>query len=163
MMNSNEMSLRKLFLKSCEKNDLEKVRECLNQGVDVNTVSEDRQVFQRSPGLAIAAENNYPELLNLLLSQPGINVNLAWGWTPLMYACAAGHHEIVRRLLQVPGINILHEDSDGDTALHEAALQGHSECLEELAKVPGLDWNCRGGYCGSTPHSTVRGTLLWPR
>ena len=131
------MSLSKFFLNSCWTNDLEKVRECLDQGVDVNIVKELRSGEKKYSGLTIAAEKNYPELVDLLVSQPGIDVNLIPGYgTPLMYACYAGHHEIVRRLVQVPGINIGHKESDGRTALHYAANNGRSDCLKELAKVP---------------------------
>ena len=81
---------------------MEKVNYCIKLGVDVNTVSEDREWS----GLTIAAHKKFPHLLDLLLSQPGIDVNLTttesvtqkknWGnWTPLMFACAAGYHEIV--------------------------------------------------------------------
>ena len=127
------MSLSKRFLKSCEENNLEEVEECLNQGVDVNTVSEDGKLS----GLTIAAAHCNPQMLELLLSQPGIDVNLAttksntWmnslgNWTPLMVACRAyptWRHEIVRRLVQVPGINITHKDSYRNTALHLAASE----------------------------------------
>ena len=140
-----------LFLPACQNNDLDRVKAFLKGlNVNVNTLSEDGQWS----GVTIAAKQNYIELLDLLLCQPGVDANLPttesvskskkFGkWTPLMFACRAGHHKIVRRLVQVPGINITHKDSYGRTALHVAALKGHSDCLEELAKVPGLDWNCR--------------------
>ena len=92
-------SLKELFLEACQKNDLDRVKASLTLDVDVNTVSEDGQLS----GLTIAAWKNYPKLLDLLLSQPGIDVNLtttesvtggSWGnWTPLMFACYAGHHQ----------------------------------------------------------------------
>ena len=144
-----------LFIIFCKENDVEKVKCCIKLGVNVNTVSEDGNWS----GLTIAAHKSYTKLMDLLLSQPGIDVNLAtttehstWGkWTPLMNACYFGNHEIVGKLLsQVPDVNILYKDRNGDTALHLAARWGHSECLAELAKVPGLDWNCRG-YRGWTP------------
>ena len=143
--------LSERFLKYCEENNLDEVKKCLSQGMDVNTVSEDGHKWS---GLHFAAIKNYQKLLDLLLSQPGIDVNLptttADNWTPLMYICNEGHHEMVRRLVQVPGINILYKDVDGNTALHHAAEGGNSECLEELAKVPGLDWNCKNDE-GETP------------
>ena len=66
-----------------------------------------------------------------------------------MFACAAGHHEVVRRLVKVPGINLTQKDSIGWTALHLAAIHGRSDCLQELAKVVD-DWNCRS-FLGETP------------
>ena len=59
------------FLKYCQENNLRKVRESLSRGVDVNTVSENG----RWSGLTIAAHKNYPELLDILLSQPDIKIN----------------------------------------------------------------------------------------
>ena len=59
------------FLKYCRENNLAKVSDCLSRGVDVNTVSEDGHWT----ALTIAAYENYPELLDLLLEQPGIDVN----------------------------------------------------------------------------------------
>ena len=88
------MSLSDRFLKSCEENDLEDVKNCLDAGVDVNTVSEeDEEVFTATwSGLTIAAKQGYSDLLELLLSQPGIDVNIQTNhyhymcpdWTPLM-------------------------------------------------------------------------------
>ena len=149
------MSLRERFLNACWGSDLVNVKDCLEMGVDVNTVSE---IYGHAlSGLAVAAFKDYPELLDLLLSQPGINVNLptrhsfiSSEWTPLMFACQMGNHEIVRKLLQMPGIDILYKDEDGWTALHVAAHWGSSKCLEELAKIPGVNWNCKD-VDGQTP------------
>ena len=87
-----KMSLRERFLNACWDSDLVTVKDCLEMGVDVNTVSE---IYGHAlSGLAVAAFKDYPELLDLLLSQPGINVNLptrhsfiSSEWTPLMFAC----------------------------------------------------------------------------
>ena len=154
------MSLSDRFLKSCEENDLEDVKNCLDAGVDVNTVSEeDEEVFTATwSGLTIAAKQGYSDLLELLLSQPGIDVNIQTNhyhymcpdWTPLMFACHEGNHEILRKLLQVPGVNVNHMDGSRWTAQHEAAAWGHSECLKELAKMPGVEWNGVGPN-GRTP------------
>ena len=52
------------FIQHCLDNDLEKVKDCLSSGVDVNTVSEDG----RWSGLTIAAHYNFPglELIEIL-------------------------------------------------------------------------------------------------
>ena len=59
------------FLQHCQANNLDGVTDCLSRGVDVNTESEDG----RWSGLTIAAEKNYPELLEILLSHPDIKIN----------------------------------------------------------------------------------------
>ena len=150
------MSLIERFINACKESDLENVKNCLERGVDVNTVAEIGPEEERVAvsGLTIAAGKGYLDLLDLLLSQPGINVNLptlCYGeLTLLMFACNEGNHQIVRRLLQVPAINIFFKDSEGNTALHVAAYLGHSKCLEELAKIPGVNWNCKDND-GLTP------------
>ena len=150
-----KMSLIERFINACKESDLENVKNCLERGVDVNTVSEIGPEEERVAvsGLTIAAGKGYLDLLDLLLSQPGINVNLPLCYgelTLLMFACNEGNHRIVKRLLQVPGINIFFKDSEGNTALHVAAYLGHSKCLEELAKIPGVNWNCKDND-GLTP------------
>ena len=121
--NTSDKKLSYLFITSCEENNLKKVGACITLGVDVNTVSEDG----KWSGLTIAAHKNYIKLLDLLLSQPAIDVNLATlenitngakkqtksKWTPLMFAGAAGHHNIVKKLVQVSGINFNHKDGYG--------------------------------------------------
>ena len=133
--------------------------ECLQQGADVNIncKDEDGTIFT---GLSIAASRNYPELLDLLLDR-GADVNKTTLYkyyqddedleelTPLMIASHHGHHKIVKRLIQVQGIDILFEDSLGWTALHLCAASGSKECLEEFAKIP-VDWNCVN-HVGETP------------
>ena len=119
---NSKKQLYSLFLSLCQENDVEKVIYCIKLGVNVNTVSEDK----KWSGLVIAAKNNFPEILEILLSQPGIDVNLKSDTkcSPLMFACAAGHHEIVWRLLQAPDIDTSHKDYWGNTALHCTGLPG---------------------------------------
>ena len=62
--------LKDQFLENCHKNDLNAVTDCLSNGVDINTVSEDGYWS----GLTIAAIRNNPELLEILLSHPHIKI-----------------------------------------------------------------------------------------
>ena len=148
------MALSKPFIESCWDNDLEEVREYLNRVVNVDT-------FVLFTGLAIAARQNYLELLELLLSQPSIDVDPgittggAVNWTPLMLACREGHNKVVRRLLQVPGINIGYKDGYGCTALHYASQRGATVCsllLIQRGKTPKLlhfDFSIFSAFRGS--------------
>jgi len=58
-------------------------------------------------------------VLDLLLAKRGVDVNIGskYNWTALMVACYGGHDNIVRRLLQVAGIDSTAEIT-GWTALH---------------------------------------------
>ena len=95
------------FLQHCNANNLDGVTDCLSRGVDVNTQSWNGYWS----GLTIAADKNYPDLLDILLAHPDIKINnttarSGWYWTALMFACDAGNPAIVSRLVQVPGLDI---------------------------------------------------------
>ena len=65
--------LKDQFIQHCLDNNLEDVTDCLSRGVDVNTVS--KAGFSSWSGLTIEAKKNYPELLEILLSHPHIEIN----------------------------------------------------------------------------------------
>ena len=145
------------FLKYCQANNLDKVRDCLSRGVDVNTVSQDG----RSSGLTIAARMNHTELLEILLSHPHIKINKTinnnsynkpgtFQWTALMVACNRGNSAIVSRLVQVPGLDINYQTEDGGTAAWLACRKCHTECVRILAQTDRVDWN-KADEWGRTP------------
>ena len=144
--------LVKQYLDHCQDNNLDGVTDCLARGVDVNTVSEDG----RRSGLTLAAEKNYPELLEILLSHPDIEINtirmyLGCHFTALMFACDCGNPAIVSRLVQVPGLDINYQgEKFGATAVNLASYDGHTECVRILAESGRVDWNKRD-KCGYTP------------
>ena len=111
------------FLTYCNNNQLDQVRACLTLSVSPNTVSGDN----KWSGLRIAAKNNNEELLDILISQHDIDINIVtkYNMTALMIACYRGHHNIVSRLVTIPGINIQYQGSGGMTAAHWAAYNGH--------------------------------------
>ena len=79
------------------------MRHSLELGVNVNWKCDSSGLS----GLHIAVMKNYGELLELLLSQPGVDVNITddnINRTPLMEACWKGHENNLRRLCQVNGI-----------------------------------------------------------
>ena len=70
------------FLGACARNDLDKVKYWLKQGADVNCWTDDDDETGKSgedvfvSGLKYAATRNYPELCDLLLEHPNIDVNM---------------------------------------------------------------------------------------
>ena len=86
--------------------------------------------FIPSLGLHLSANSNNRDILDLLLSQGGVNVNMSSyrKTTALMVACFRGHADIVRRLSQVSGIDLNFTDSDGWTACHAAV---YKECVKK--------------------------------
>ena len=150
------------FLQECKNNNPGFLIDCLSRGVDVNTVSEDG----RWSGLTIAAQYNYPELLEILLSHHHIKVNNTTKvtlkindttnrenqWTALMVACNAGNPAIVSRLVQVPGLDINYQDESGGTAALWACINGRTECvriLAETGRVVHLHVEVRGLFRGA--------------
>ena len=96
-------------------------------------------------GLHIAASNNNGELLELLLSQPGVDVNIAKmnNYTPLMTACWEGNESIVRRLCQVNETDPNIRSDGGWTSLFCAVFDNRPRCVEILRTLPNVDWNVR--------------------
>ena len=133
---------REIYLESCWSNDIHKVRQILLLGADVNW--KDNAPF--NSGLHIAARNNYGDLLELLLTQTGVNVNIVIDGhksTPLMGACYKGHENIVRRLCQAPGIELNSRNVAGYIALHYAVAKNKPRCVEVLRGAGDVDWNVR--------------------
>ena len=128
-MGQNYSTLDHLFIQYCGKNELEKVRACLTLEVDVNTVSENGHWS----GLTIAADKNYLELLDVLLSHPAIKINQTTDtggiglsgsqWTALMFACYAGNSDTVSRLVEEEGLDFNYQDDQfGETAAIRASV-----------------------------------------
>ena len=72
------------FLEMCKRGEVEEVREALARGVDVNT-----RITRDRTGLMAAAYGNHEEVVEVLLAQPGVDVNCRndYGSTALHYAC----------------------------------------------------------------------------
>ena len=56
------------------------------------------------------------------------------GDTPLLTAARSGQLELLRSLLADHGVSPEHTNSDGKTALHEAAQNSHVDCVRELIR-----------------------------
>ena len=104
--------------------------------------------------LFIAAHHGHLDVVELLLSVPGVVVKLAdhSGATPLYVATQiVGHRQymdVVDRLLSVPGVNVNTAlTGTGLTPLLYAALHGRLDVVERLLAAPGVDVNlaCRVG------------------
>lgn len=56
------------------------------------------------------------------------------GTSPLMLACANGHMDCVKFLVEGVLVDVNHTNMAGNTALHWSALNGHTECVEYLIR-----------------------------
>lgn len=112
--------------------------------------------------LEVAARHGHTEIVKLLLAAPDIRVNDGkcliieetnrWGstsrsyiynnFTPLTGAVKNNHAEIVRLLLEAPGIEVNHKYRDGDfeyTPLMQAVADSRTEIVKLLLAAPGID------------------------
>ena len=99
--------------------DIVKVRTLLKQGVDPNYHIHWSNVWNRKehkeqrvtvPPLLVACENGNLEMIKILV-QHGAHVHESggldsWLWTPLHCACAWGHSEVVKYLIEMAGCKI---------------------------------------------------------
>ena len=98
-----------------------------------------------------AARNGWIEKVRRLL-RSGADVNWATdrGYTPITSASYMGHVEVVKLLLETPGVEMNNAGKEGFTALHSAAKRGNVEVVRALLEVDGIDVNTVNMF-GFTP------------
>merc|ERR1719454_260074 len=143
---ATDKTIGEVFCKACGDGDVEDVRHCIGLKVDVNCA-------KPGPGLIEASVNKRYRVVDLLLQQPGIDVNIRGGRakfaTAQYAACQENSIEVVRRLLSRSDIDVNAGALYGGTALHVAADYGHFDCVKLLLDCSALDVNKKTNY-GST-------------
>jgi ankyrin repeat protein len=122
----------KLLFIACCKGEVERARQILLSGVDVNC---------QNQGLTpayTACLNGHTECLSLLINH-GAQLDKATneGITPAMVACQNGHTECLSLLIN-HGAQLDKANNDGFTPACTACLKGHTECLSLLV-IHGVD------------------------
>jgi len=114
--------------------------------IDVNSTNNN----DGNTALLDASKNGHTEVVKVLLTVTGINVNAQnkYGKTALMNASKKGHTEIAKLLLKVSDIkvNLQDNDNNGDTALMMASKKGHIEIVNLLLRNTGIDVNVQNKY-----------------
>ena len=131
--------------RACDRGNQAMVEVLLSHAeVEVNTAGED----DLTP-LLCAARAGKKAVVDLLLARKEIKVNLRGstqnpdirGKSALIWAGEMGHQDIVRSLVEHPGVEINMKDEDGYTGLIWAADNGHLEAVTEFMKHPDIDVN----------------------
>ncbi|TVL79901.1 ankyrin repeat domain-containing protein [Brachyspira hyodysenteriae] len=158
------------FFDYIEKGDINKIRELLKQGTDVNGANSEGW-----SALHVAVKANNTAVLKELLSQKWIDMNpvlpvdtilmdgdnkwYADGQTPLLLASYYGYADIVNMLLSY-GADVLAKDSIDDAmAVHIASARGNANVVSVIldssaARSAGIDIVNVGDNTGTTP-------LMW--
>lgn len=112
-------------------NDLKKIQQLLDKGVEVNSRVDDEQ---RTP-LMIAAMEGNPEITQLLIDRGAdIFATNKYGRTPLHFAARGGNCATIRTLVS-SGARINPPDEPFHTVLMEAAASGKSDAVKCLVKL----------------------------
>eukprot|EP00092_Neocalanus_flemingeri_P025961 GFUD01028137.1.p1 GENE.GFUD01028137.1~~GFUD01028137.1.p1 ORF type:complete len:228 (+),score=65.88 GFUD01028137.1:90-773(+) len=131
--------LSQKFLTACAGGNIALARACLRSGrVDINYSD-----GTATPLTAALASNSHV-LVQLLMDQPGLDVNTAAcnSWTPLHLACLAGDTKAIVRLGEHSRlITVNSEDDEGETPIMLAVWEGHTEVVREMVKIFGVNLN----------------------
>lgn len=111
-------TLSEQFYSAAAKGDLVKVSEILNRtdftSDQLNALSEEKDNWgYRNTPLIIAAKNGHKEVVELLIKDPGIDVNQTdtAGRNTLLAACRFGHHDLFLYLVGTGKFNVNQLDS----------------------------------------------------
>ena len=95
----------------------------------------DMQKDDGGTALFMAAEDNHLGIVKQLVRRGAdVNLGLHTGETPLGSAAQHGHLEVVRFLLQAPGIRVEQANVDGMTPLCVASQHGHQDIVSLLLR-----------------------------
>jgi ankyrin repeat protein len=140
-------SLNELFLAACESLNIEKISACLTIEVDINTGEGRYGTTGLMACVARAASQECDRATELLLQQPGLDINKQNYTTQasaLYLASFHSNHTAVAKLSAMPGVKLNIMTIDGITPLYMAVGRGHIESVRAL-NVNGVDWNLKSG------------------
>ncbi|KAK6194893.1 hypothetical protein SNE40_000429 [Patella caerulea] len=118
---------------AAEDNDLERFRELIQRGADVEETYEDHKNIITKSILHVCCGKGRLEMINLLLDAGAcISVADKFGQTPLMYCVMTEFTEIGDVLLDRDPTIVDDQDRFGKSALHIASDNGLVDCVKML-------------------------------
>ncbi len=120
-------STRAEFMKAAKNGDMCRVKELLENGVDIET----KGGYGKTALMNASSEGHESCVQALLDAGADIEAKENEGMTALIYASDKGHDSCVQALLAADADKEA-EDNDGCTALIQASLGGHESCVRVL-------------------------------
>jgi ppGpp synthetase/RelA/SpoT-type nucleotidyltranferase len=129
-----------LLISASRTGDYRRVKQLLEDGVDVNAADIDQRT-----ALHHASLRGHVQVVGLLLARDDIDVNATTlaKWTALHHASVNGHEQVVELLLARDGVNVNAADIKQVTALHRASVKGNENIVKQLLTKVGVDVNAR--------------------
>lgn len=118
----SEKNIDKLFLSACQNGEEAKVNAAIVLGVDVNT----KDTYGNT-GLILATSKKHENIVDILLSQPAIDINgkANKGGFPLEIAAYNGLASVVAKLGRMPALRGVNDQGySGETPLSKATING---------------------------------------
>ena len=127
---------------ACEEGNLERVRQLIQDGQDVNTTRGDR--FETTPLICAAVSGHVQVVGELIRAGARVNAKDNRKQTALHRASWWGHSSVVATLIEA-GANLNEQDENGMTPLMKAAVSGHVQVIRELIRA-GADVNAKNNF-----------------
>ncbi len=146
-------SIDEELIYNARRGNLDKVRELLQRGANVNA----KGGFRCWTALIWASYYGHLEVVRAFLKHDGVDVNAKdrWDCTALILASARGHLEVVRALLYHNGVDVNIQNKYGMTALILASYWARLEVVHALLNHSGVDVNIMDRY-GKTALDVAR-------
>ena len=142
------------IFEAIDNNDIVRVKELLDSGIDVNIKNESGDTLLH----IVCSYNSNIEIVKLLLEQPNIDMNTKnyYGKTPLYLACEENHVETVKLLLKHPDIDVNSKTNNGKTSLHRACNINSIEIVKLLLAHPNISVNVKDDNVNSSLYQACR-------
>ncbi|MFD0621155.1 ankyrin repeat domain-containing protein [Paenibacillus sp. GCM10027629] len=141
----SDNNLVQQFLEAASQGDVATLKECLEQGIDINVRNK-----QKRTAILIAAMNDHLEAVSFLV-EAGANVDLQdeTCFNPFLFGCINGKLELVKLMIKA-NTNIELLTRFGGVGITPASEKGHVEVVRELLKTTDINVN-HTNICGWTP------------